>query len=70
LTKRTEQLRQSHSVEYAVRRHAAFTCHLNTPMHMVEFADRVGIRIDADAAAIERLFVPAPVEIEPPWMSV
>jgi colicin import membrane protein len=71
LSKITEQLRESHGVEYAVRRHAAFTCHLNTPMHMVELADRVGIRINAeDAAVIECLFVPAPVEIEPPWMSV
>jgi Protein of unknown function (DUF2934) len=36
LAKRTEQRRQSHSVEHAVHRHAALTCHLNPPMHMVE----------------------------------
>jgi hypothetical protein len=47
LSEITEQLRESHNVKYAVRRHAAFTCHLNTPMHMVELADRVGIWIDA-----------------------
>ena len=51
LAKITEELRESHCVEYAVRRHAAFTCHLNPPMHMVKLADGVGIWIDAKHAA-------------------
>jgi hypothetical protein len=32
---------------YAVRRYASFTGHLNTPMHVVELPDGVGIGIDA-----------------------
>ena len=40
-------------------------------MHMVQLPDGVGVGINAeDAAVIERLLVPAPVEIEPPWMRV
>ena len=67
----TEQLREGHRIEYSVRWHAPFTCHLNTPMHMVEFSDGVGIWIDAENAAVfERFFMPAPIEIEPPGMSV
>jgi hypothetical protein len=40
-------------------------------MHVVELADGMGIRVDAeDAAVIERLLVPAPVKIETPRMRV
>src|SRR6187549_2605345 len=67
----TEELRQLHRVEDAVRRHAALARHLNAPMHVIQLANGVGVGINAeDAAARERHLVPAPVQIEAPRMRV
>lgn len=63
--------RERHRVQHAVRRYAALSGHLNTPVHMVQFSDRVRVRIDAhDASEIERCLVPAPVQVESPRMRI
>ena len=53
-------------------RNAALAGHFYAPVvHMVQLPDGVRVRIDAeDAAIIERLLVPAPVEVESPWMRI
>ena len=69
--KMAKKLRERHGIQYAVRRYAAFAGHFDTPMHVVELPDGVGVGIDAeDAAVIESLLMPAPVEIEPPRMRI
>ena len=62
----TQEFSEGHGIEDAVRGHAAFTGHFDAPVHMVQLPDgvRVGINTE-DAAVIERLLVPAPVEVEP-----
>jgi len=66
-----KDLHKGHCIQNAVRRHAALAGHFNTPMHVVEVADGVRIRIDAeDAAIFERFLMPSPVKVEPPWMRV
>lgn len=62
--------RQTPRVQDPLRRDTALARHLDTPMHVVELADRMSVRIDAeDAALIECLLMPAPVEVESPRMS-
>jgi hypothetical protein len=69
--KMAKEFCQRHRIKDAVRGHAAFTGHLNAPVHVVELPDRVGIRIDAKyAAVIESFLMPAPVKIKPPRMRV
>jgi hypothetical protein len=64
LTQILRELRKRHSIQNAIGRCFPLASHLDTPMHMVEFADRMGIRIYADhAPAIERRLMPTPVEI-------
>ena len=66
-----KDLHKGHCIQNAVRRHAALARHFNTPMHVVEVADGVRIRIDAeDAAIFERFLMPSPVKVEPPRMRV
>ena len=66
-----EKLGERHRIEDAVRRYAALAGHFNTPVHVVELPDGVRVGIDAeDAAVIESLLMPAPVEIEPPRMRI
>ena len=62
----TQEFSEGHGIEDAVWGHAAFTCYFDAPVHMVQLPDgvRVGINTE-DAAVIERLLVPAPVEVEP-----
>src|SRR4051812_38414368 len=65
------QPRQGKGVQYPVGRNGAFPGHLHSPMHVIEFADRVRIRIDAENAPIlERLFVQPPIEVKSPWMGI
>jgi len=67
----TQEFSEGHGIEDAVWGHAAFTCYFDAPVHMVQLPDGVRVGIDAeDAAVIERLLVPAPVEVEPPRMRV
>ena len=66
-----EKLRERHGVQHTVGRHAAFPSHFDSPMHVVELPNRVGIRVDADdTSIIEGLLVPAPVKVQTPWMGV
>lgn len=54
-----------------VGRHAALPGHLDAPMHVIELGNRMCIRTDAHhAAEFERRLVPAPIEVETPWMGV
>src|SRR4051812_5524678 len=63
--------RKLHGIQDALRRHAAFPRHLDAPMHVVEFGNRMGVRIDAHhAAEVERGLVPAPIQVEAPGMRV
>ena len=49
----------------------ALAGHLDAPMHVIQLPDRMGVRIDAEhAAELKGGLVPAPIQIEPPWMSV
>ena len=60
-----------HGIQHAIGGNPALASHLHAPVHVVELADRMGIRIDAEhAAEIEHRLVPAPVEIEPPRVGV
>ena len=69
--KMTKQFCERHGIKDAVRRHAAFAGHFDTPVHVVELPDGVGVGINAeDAAVIQSLLMPAPVEIEPPRMGI
>src|SRR4051794_9725411 len=62
---------QTHRIQDTLRRDSALARHLDTPMHVVELADRMSVRIDAeDAAMIECLLMPAPVEVESPRMCI
>lgn len=41
------------------------------PVHVVELGDRLRVWIDAQhAAEVEGRLVPAPIQIEPPWVGV
>ena len=63
--------RQVHSVEHPCGRHATLSRHFHSPVHVVEFSDRMRVRIDAHKAAkIERGLMPSPIQIEPPRVSV
>ena len=63
--------RQTHRIQDPLRGDTALARHFDTPMHVVELPDRMSVRIDAeDAALIECLLMPAPVEVESPGMSV
>ena len=62
---------QAKTVEDAVLRDAALAGHLDTPMREIDFRYRMRVRIDAHhAAEFEPASVPAPVEVETPWVSV
>jgi hypothetical protein len=66
-----EDARQWHRVQNAIRRYAALARHLDAPVHVVELADRMRIRIDAHyAAEVQSGLVPPPIEIETPRMGV
>ena len=66
-----EELCERHGIEDTVRRHAAFSGHLDAPVHMIELPDGVSVGIDAeDAAVIQRLLVPAPVKVKPPRVGI
>ena len=51
-----EKFGKRHRVQDAVRRHAALPGHLDAPMHVVKLADRVGVGINAEYAAIRERF--------------
>jgi hypothetical protein len=71
LTKVGYDLGQRHRVQDPIHWHAALSRHLDTPVHVVELGDRVGVRIDAHhAAELDGRLVPAPIQIEPPWVGV
>ena len=46
-----KELRKRHRIQDAVGRHAALAGHFHAPVHVIELADGVGIRIDAEYAA-------------------
>jgi hypothetical protein len=59
------------AVEHAVRGHAALARHLDAPVRKINLAGRMGIGVDAHhASKIERPLVPAPIQIETPWVRV
>lgn len=62
--------RKGHRVQDAIGRFPALASHLDAPMYMVEFADRMGIRIDAHHAPEVERRMPAPTEIRPPRVGV
>jgi len=67
----THEFGERQGIEDAVRRHAALSGHFDAPMHMVQFPDGMSVGIDAeDATVIQRLLVPAPVEVEPPRVGI
>ena len=71
LTEVSRDFRKRHRVEDTVGGDAALTRHRDAPAHVVELGDRVRVRIDAEhAAELKGGLVPAPIQIEPPWMSV
>src|SRR3954471_4721350 len=71
LTEVSRDFRKRHRVEDAVGRDTALARHRDAPVHVVELGDRVRVRIDAEhAAELKGGLVPAPIQIEPPWMSV
>ena len=64
-------LPERHCIQDPVGRDTALAGHLDTPVHVVELGDRVRVRIDAQhATEFERGLVPAPVQVEPPWVGV
>ena len=66
-----KEFRERHRVEDPVGGNTALARHLDTPMHVIELADGVGVRIDAQNASItECCLMPAPVKIEPPGMGI
>ena len=67
----TEKLCERHGIKHPARRHAALAGHFDTPVHVVELPNGVGVGINAEyAAVIQSLLMPAPVEIEPPRMGI
>src|SRR5690348_16749294 len=71
LSEVSSDFREGHRVQDAVSWYATLSGHLDTPVHVVQFSDRVRVRIDAHhASEIERCLVPAPVQVEPPWMRI
>ena len=51
--------------------HATFAGHFHTPVRQIEFVGRMGIWVDAhDAADLQGPTMPAPIEIQPPRVSV
>jgi hypothetical protein len=62
---------QVQTVKHPLLRHAAFSRHFNAPVREINLISRVGIGIDAhEAAELERLLVPAPIEIKPPGIGI
>ena len=43
----SHELWEAHGIQYPIRWYAAFAGHLDAPVHMIQLADRVSIRIDA-----------------------
>src|ERR1700712_3646502 len=71
LTEVSRDFRERHRVEDAVGGDTALAGHGDPPVHVVELGDRVRVRINAEhAAKLKGGLVPAPIKIEPPWMSV
>src|SRR3954469_19787471 len=71
LTEVSRDFRKMHRVEDAVGGDTTLARHRDAPLHVVELGDRVRVRIDAEhAAELKGGLVPAPIQIEPPWMSV
>src|SRR6476469_6457622 len=66
-----KELCKRHCIQDAVRGYTALARHFNAPMHVVQLANGVGVRIDAeDAAIFERFLMPSPVKVKAPWMRV
>src|SRR4051795_7568737 len=71
LTEVARDFRKRHRVEDAVGGDTALARHLDAPVHVVELEDRVFLRIDAQhAAELQRRSMPAPIQVEAPWMGV
>src|SRR4051812_46784392 len=59
-----EEFCQWHRIQNTIRRYAALARHLDAPVHVVELADRMRIRIDAHhAAEVQSGLVPPPIKI-------
>ena len=66
-----QNLGQRHGIQNPLSRNAAFAGHFHAPAHVIELADGMSVRIDAEnAAVIQRLLMPTPVKIKTPGMSV
>jgi hypothetical protein len=65
------ELVKREAVEHAVRGHSALARHLDAPARKINLAARMGIGVDAHhASKFERPLVPAPIQIETPWVRV
>jgi hypothetical protein len=65
-----EKFWQRHRIQNALSRNTAFAGHLHAPVQVIEFADGMSIRVDAEnAAVIQRPLMPAPVKIKTPGMT-
>src|SRR3954449_12972951 len=64
-------LGQRHRVQNPLCRYASLASHFDPPVHVIELGNRVGVGVDAEhASEVERALVPAPVQIQPPRVSV
>jgi hypothetical protein len=65
------ECRKVHRIQHTVGRDAALSRHLDTPVRQADFRCGMRVRIDAHhAAQFERPAMPAPIEIEAPWVRV
>src|SRR5438105_12524933 len=59
------ELSETHRVEHVLFRNTAFAGDGNTPTHEAEFADRMGVRVDAqEATQLKRAPVPPPIQFQ------
>src|SRR3954469_7892492 len=64
-------LGQRHRVQNPLCRYASLASHFDPPVHVIELGNRVRVGVDAEhAPEVKRALVPAPVQIQPPRVSV